>query len=384
VTLLRCCQFVIWMVAFLAVPAIAQPELAKDIGIREANPGAKFLALVIGVSNYGNAQVKVRGAAAPVPIPSLPGPREDAQDMASLVRQMGFVISNENRMFDLDRAAMQLEITRFVNQLDEQTVALVYYSGHGLENQNENYLVPRSANLESVDHLKGQLVSLNEMLRDVGNRRAKARIVILDACRNFPDLEGGMKSLGETGGFGEVKIGAGLRLVYAAEPGQRALPARAGERNSVFTKPLLTAVREPALGTFDQVINRAGEITQELTRRSDGSSFQQPWIAGSAGLTFRLRARPGPIEEKTSSEDLAWAKCRDDGSTASCADYLSRWPQGRFVSQAIAKLQPRMGTSGTCRTYTVKPGDTLIRIGLDAGVPWRDIARWNGGEGVAQ
>ena len=26
----------------------------------------------------------------------------------------------------------------------------------------------------------------------------------------------------------------------------------------------------------------------------------------------------------------------------------------------------------------VKPGDTLIRIGLDSGQNWRDIARWNG------
>lgn len=29
-------------------------------------------------------------------------------------------------------------------------------------------------------------------------------------------------------------------------------------------------------------------------------------------------------------------------------------------------------------TYTVKPGDTLIRIGLDHGQNWRDIARWSG------
>src|SRR3569832_2657125 len=28
--------------------------------------------------------------------------------------------------------------------------------------------------------------------------------------------------------------------------------------------------------------------------------------------------------------------------------------------------------------YTVRPGDTLIRIALDAGQNWRDIARWNG------
>ena len=29
-------------------------------------------------------------------------------------------------------------------------------------------------------------------------------------------------------------------------------------------------------------------------------------------------------------------------------------------------------------TYTVKPGDTLVRIALDSGLNWRDLARWNG------
>lgn len=29
-------------------------------------------------------------------------------------------------------------------------------------------------------------------------------------------------------------------------------------------------------------------------------------------------------------------------------------------------------------TYIVRPGDTLIRIGLDTGQNWRDLARWNG------
>jgi lipoprotein NlpD len=28
--------------------------------------------------------------------------------------------------------------------------------------------------------------------------------------------------------------------------------------------------------------------------------------------------------------------------------------------------------------YTVKPGDTMIRIGMETGQSWRDIARWNG------
>ena len=27
--------------------------------------------------------------------------------------------------------------------------------------------------------------------------------------------------------------------------------------------------------------------------------------------------------------------------------------------------------------YTVRPGDTLIRIGMDSGQSWRDLSKWN-------
>ncbi|GHC94553.1 peptidase [Pseudorhodoferax aquiterrae] len=37
-------------------------------------------------------------------------------------------------------------------------------------------------------------------------------------------------------------------------------------------------------------------------------------------------------------------------------------------------VDPNAGKPGY---YTVKPGDTLIRIGLDTGQNWRDIVRWN-------
>jgi lipoprotein NlpD len=41
------------------------------------------------------------------------------------------------------------------------------------------------------------------------------------------------------------------------------------------------------------------------------------------------------------------------------------------------KLPPGQENAGQPGYYTVKPGDTLIRIGLDNGQNWRDIARWS-------
>lgn len=42
-----------------------------------------------------------------------------------------------------------------------------------------------------------------------------------------------------------------------------------------------------------------------------------------------------------------------------------------------AKVLPGAENAGKPGYYTIKPGDTLIRIGLDTGQSWKDIARWN-------
>jgi len=42
-----------------------------------------------------------------------------------------------------------------------------------------------------------------------------------------------------------------------------------------------------------------------------------------------------------------------------------------------AAALPGAENAGKSGYYTVKPGDTLIRIGLDTGQNWRDISRWN-------
>src|SRR4051812_22088419 len=44
---------------------------------------------------------------------------------------------------------------------------------------------------------------------------------------------------------------------------------------------------------------------------------------------------------------------------------------------AEAKPLPGSENQGKPGYYTVRPGDTLIRVALDAGQNWRDIARWN-------
>ena len=52
-------------------------------------------------------------------------------------------------------------------------------------------------------------------------------------------------------------------------------------------------------------------------------------------------------------------------------------PVPAAVDASPAKPPPGIENAGKPGFYTVRPGDTLIRIGLDTGQNWRDIARWN-------
>ena len=71
-----------------------------------------------------------------------------------------------------------------------------------------------------------------------------------------------------------------------------------------------------------------------------------------------------------SSRSLTHAPVEDRGTG------MTRSAPGALEGQS-AKQLPGFENAGKPGFYTVKPGDTVIRIGLDAGQNWRDIVRWN-------
>lgn len=75
-----------------------------------------------------------------------------------------------------------------------------------------------------------------------------------------------------------------------------------------------------------------------------------------------------------SSRSLNNAPVQDRGTSS------SRPSQGGVpapVDTSGLKPLPGFDNAGKPGYYTVKPGDTLIRIGLDAGQNFRDVVRWN-------
>ncbi|MDA8519940.1 peptidoglycan DD-metalloendopeptidase family protein [Acidovorax sp. NCPPB 4044] len=69
------------------------------------------------------------------------------------------------------------------------------------------------------------------------------------------------------------------------------------------------------------------------------------------------------------------APVEDRGTAASSSPSTS--PQAGVVVGAPVKPLPGAENAGKPGYYSVKPGDTLIRIGLESGQSWKDLARWN-------
>ena len=114
------------VIAVLAALLIAFAAAAS-----RAAPPAR-VALVIGNGAYRYVDM-------------LRNPDADARLMAATLRRLGFALVGGGAQLDLDRAGMERAIGRFRTAIGPGVVAFFYYSGHGVQVEGANYLVPVSA-----------------------------------------------------------------------------------------------------------------------------------------------------------------------------------------------------------------------------------------------
>ena len=233
------------------IPVTATPSVA------EFYKDEKRYALVIGNSNY------------PRNIGVLKNPVNDATDFAKELQNSNFEVQLlTNATYGQMRAAM----LRFKEKVDagerDKTVSLFYYAGHGLQRDDENYLVPIDAMIEFEDDIARYCFPVQRMvLANMERSNSRMNIVILDACRNnpFPALS---RSLGEQG-LMEMRRARGSFIAYATAPGSIASDGQG--RNGLYTQELLKAMRKPGL-TIEQVFK---EVRQSVLRLS--ANKQNTW-----------------------------------------------------------------------------------------------------------
>ena len=245
------------------------------------------LALVIGQSAYRS-------------VPALPNPANDARAVTQLLTDSGFEVSTAS---DLSQTQMREKVSEFAGKVAARgadTVALVFYAGHGLQIDGENYLVPIDIDVKREADIPIQAVRLNDILNTLTSVPSKMRILILDACRNnpFPDIS---KTAGGGLAIVDAKVGSpGTFLSFSTSPG--AVAEDGAGSNSPYTTALLTAGKEqgiPIEETFKRVRSAVNKVTEGRQTPWDSSSLTEDFrFSGAAVAGPKLAAAP----RKTVSE----------------------------------------------------------------------------------
>jgi hypothetical protein len=223
------------------------------------------LALVIGQSAYRS-------------VPALPNPANDARAVTQLLTDSGFEVSTAS---DLSQGQMREAVSDFAGKVAAKgadTVALVYYAGHGLQIDGENFLVPVDIDPKREADIPIQAVRLNDILNTLTSVPSKMRILMLDACRNNPFPE--LKTAGSGLAIVDAKVGApGTFMSFSTSPG--AVAEDGSGSNSPYTSALLAAGKEniPIEETFKRVRLAVNKVT-------DGR--QTPWDSSSLTEDFRF------------------------------------------------------------------------------------------------
>ena len=260
------------------LPAItAAPRGESSLGM-PARPGESSergprVALVIGNAAYAN-------------VPSLTNPVNDAREMSSALRELGFKVIEG---YNLTSTSMRGKIAEFGAALPGAGVSLFYYAGHGMQVSGRNYLVPVDAKVERPSALGTEAIEINTVIADMEAEK-RINLVFLDACRDNPlsrnlarSMGGGSRSTAVGQGLAQVNAGIGTLITFATSPDTIALDGSG--RNSPFTQAMLKYIRTPGL-----------EIRSMLTRvRADviraTNEQQVPWDHSS--LTGDFYFKPG-------------------------------------------------------------------------------------------
>jgi hypothetical protein len=238
---------------------------AVVLGAHSASAESR-LALVIGQSAYRS-------------VPALPNPANDARAVTQMLTDSGFEVSTAA---DLSQGQMREAVSDFAGKVAAKgadTVALVFYAGHGLQIDGENFLVPVDIDPKREADIPIQAVRLNDILNTLTSVPSKMRILMLDACRNnpFPDL----KTAGGGLAIVDAKIGApGTFLSFSTSPG--AVAEDGSGSNSPYTNALLAAGKEqniPIEETFKRVRLAVNKVTE---------GRQTPWDSSSLTEDFRF------------------------------------------------------------------------------------------------
>lgn len=298
----------------------------------------KRVALVIGNSNYHY-------------IGALENPKNDAQAMAQTLRTLGFEVIYKQ---DLKVNQLGPTLRELKSRLQAGDEVVVFYAGHGLEIDGENYFPAVDAKIEAKEEVKYVSLNLKDLLNLFEEAKTKVNVVFVDACRNNP-LKRSMRSLGR--GLASPVETSGTLIAYAAKHGTEANDGE-DDKHSPYTRALIDALNQMPDARIEDILKRVKKVVKEKTKGG-----QEPWVYGSLDGDFYLVSPKVTVninnnvnnnikninqinnninnkimDSKGASERVFWQSTEKENSIEAYQAYLKKYPEGEFVPLAQVKI----------------------------------------------
>lgn len=290
-----------------ALAAYAQTARPGEDNKRAAlGEDGKRVALIIGNNTYT--------------ISPLQNAVNDARMMDRALQSAGFKTIVK---VDATKAVMEQAAMDFLNSIGPDDTALFFYAGHGIQMQNENFLVPIDFEAAStVIEAKFKMFAMAQLFDALKDRRPKRSIILLDACRTNAGAHAN-----ETGLAQPQNAGPETYVAYSTSPGQVAADNPSG-RDSWFTEALADMTDQPDL-TIDDIFTR---VKSRVSGETGGR--QTPWTTSS--LTSRFYFHP-PSNLKTEADPTLAEKWLVD---AQIREQRGDWAAAISLLEQILKLKP--------------------------------------------
>ena len=282
----------------------------------------KRLALVIGNANYDDGKLK--------------NPVNDALLIAKTLDSLGFDILLDTNI--VNKMEFEEAIIEFGDKREGYDVGFIYYAGHGMQINGQNYLLPTKVDFQKERDVQMKALDVQKIMLYLTDISDQVNILVLDACRNNPFEENWnsmSRSFGGKGsGLAKIVAPTGTLIAYSAYEGKTA-PDGEGD-NSVYSQSLAKNMFVKDI-SIDQVFRN---VRTEVLKATNGAQNPEEVSQLTGDGFYLLRS---DFKEEFDQIDLSFEEENYVDALVSLSEILAKQPNSNKAYQLRGNAFKELG-----------------------------------------